>query len=856
MAKNRLTMHPNPQTPPMSSSHTHTIGLTMGPLVADDDEDNDICPVCDGECTCDNRPVSLITHSTNHFNSPSTSAHPSPISVSSKPDLPSLKIKLTVPPSMLGKRRAHPSSSNKLKHIGETTYVVEAGGDVPPSPFSPIASGSHVHSVKRKGRPPKPTPAACGVAVRPARAGGTLPSITASPTSHLIRRNPTLLGKQKYKPTAPRLPAKLKGKGTTVKKAASKRRRLVSSSESSDLSDEDDEFGFDDDTQSGQFPTFVSASIMSSTSSNESDAASLSLSGFDSDSSIEAEEENYIVQEEGRAHDKARIRRELLGDEGQKKRDPHNDWVIRPRKQSVGPEEAEMEVDSDATEDEDEDEEEDDEDDEEEETDGRGTGAGYVGVATGWSDDEESSFDADLFFANLSDSGDSDASSMSDDDGAGDDGDQSDLDAASYGSASITSLPPRIREDLPFEVMEGWDGQIGVLEMDFEVNAAQFVAETSVPPSQESDVEMSTSEPDEGGYEEDGDGGEGDTTDEELVGEDELPNERAMRLFALPFSISAINPMSTMSPTVSPGPRSRRPFGSQGHPNSPKPADILAGKVFWDSDDHEEFEDSHSKSTSRGGVPRTGKFECVHEIRKAIIDDSHKDIPSPHPRFHGRGKVVSRMGRRDSVNSVFCTHNSSSRTSSISASVRSPFQFDDIVPTSPDMPPAEPIGLDDVLEASFLDPDPFDQQGSTILTASDGESHTPSENPNRWDHIPVSAFRQTQESGSLTDTTAPGWVSDSPVRNTDYESMMKSSLSAYYGPIKPPSHPNATRIWVLLSLPSSCPFATRKNYGSSHHPHQNHHHHFHQHHPNSKTRSSSSSQRSNFFGSSVPPLNI
>lgn len=428
--------------------------------------------------------------------------------------------------------------------------------------------------------------------------------------------------------------------------AAKKRRRTVTSESSDDMSDLRNPYDPDDgeDAESVQFPTFLSASALSSMSSDDSS----SLSDFDTDSSIEAEEETFILSE---VREKTRFRRELLGEDVQR-RDAHNDWIIKPRKKSVGLSDAEMDVDSDATEDEDEEQQgEEMDEEEEEETDGRGTGAGYVGLATGWSEDDESSFDADLFFANLSGS-DCDSSA----EGGGDDGDQSDASSQDSMEADLLHMREEL-ENLPFEVTEGWDGQLvftnglsdsqGIVDIDFEVNASQFVVETaSPPPSQDSDVEMST---DDGGYEEDGGEGEGDTTDEELVGEDDLPNERAMRLFHLPFSVSAINPLSTVSPSVSPGPRHRVPFATQTSLDSPKPADILAGKVFWDSDEHDDFDDGgrsrcDSLSSSKGNGPRKGAFSPVQETRQAIIDDTHTDIPSPHPRFSGRGR-----GRRVNV---------------------------------------------------------------------------------------------------------------------------------------------------------------------------------------------------------------
>ncbi|KAG6919528.1 hypothetical protein DXG01_005118 [Tephrocybe rancida] len=803
-----------------------------------------------------------------------------------KPLLPSLKIKLTVPQGMLGKRRT--SSIN----LPETTSVAENDGDVFSAPYVPQPSTSQQQlpiQPKRRGRPPKSVVAARQHPVKstpdaPNHAASALQSHPSQPTK------PT---KQK-KPSA-RPPAPLKAKPIVKKSstAAAKRRRVVSSdssSSSSDLSDVDHlcTFADDDDNQSIQFPTFVSASAMSSRASS-SDGDSSDLSSFDdSDSSIEAEEEKFIMSEmQGRA----RVRRELLGDEAPKKRDPHNAWVIRPRKKSVGPSDVEMDVDTDATEDEDDDDEEAAELDEEE-TDEKSTGAGYVGVATGWSEDEdESSFDADLFFANLSDSEDRDASRSSD--GEGDDGDHSDMESMEASIMSLTSMPPE------FEVLEGWDGQIvftnglmegqGMLDMDFEASAASL-AETSPSPTQDSDVEMS--DVDDGGYEEDADEGDGETTDEELVGEDDLPNERAMRLFNTPFSVSAINPMSTMSPTVSPGPRDRRPYARSI--DSPKPADILSGKIFWDSDDHDEYEESTTKSlsqvSSNGQGPRCGQFAPARETRQAIIDDHHKDIPSPHPRFRRRWPSFSHF---KSVEHLLQQHLASQQQPTLPCSP-SPFHLvtpnaDKTITMSPEMANAELVDLNDVLEASFLDPEPpSDSQN----TSTDTESRRQLKSFNRWDVISVGAFRQSRETDS-------GWGSDTtPGNKTDYGSMMKSSpLSTMLWQNKAANHTSQRRsrkMSVVISpvilpvrdrdgdrTPTNPPpqrdqrrddynyshksrkelrrekKMKRKSYGALHHPNQRHqHHNHHQHHPNLKTRGTSSSQRTNFFSSSVPPLNL
>lgn len=673
-------VHSKLQTPAMSPSHPHTVSVAaVNPLLMYDDEDNDICPVCDGECTCDNRPRSFST--TNNRNGSlqsiaSTSTY-KPASPAPAPAVPSLKIKFTVPPSMLGKRRASSFTTKKYRSAEETTYAGgnEKDSSLPPPGKShilpPSSPSSQDLSVpKRRGRPPKAVLAARdlkGIAAAHATTTSAGPSYQSQPSRSYKRKDP--LSKPKTKAIATRRLPKHKVKCTIVKKSAAKKRRVVSSDSSSDLSDVPPNFGYgeddDDDAQSVQFPTFVPASAMSaSTSSNDSDMAS--SSGFDTDSSIEAEEENFILAEESRAREKARVRRELLGDEsGQKRRDPHNNWVIRPRKQSVGPSDAEMDVDSDATEDEEEDEEEEAAEADEEEPDDRAPGEGYAGVATGWSEDEESSFDADLFFANLSDTSGEDGTSSSDDD----DVNQSDMDTLTLSEATMASLIPHLRqelENLPFEVTEGWDGQIvftnglrdgqGILDLDFEVNAAaQLAAETSASPSQESDMDMTT----DGEDEDEGDEafGDGETTDEELVGEDQLPNERAMKLYNPITSVSAINPMSTMSPTVSPGPWNRRRFGSPIHRDSPKPADILAGKVFWDeSDEPEDGEDSPYQTGSVGSLPRP-PLNTLIEVepgeknpQRRVVIDGTKPTPCPYPRSkHGRGRSISRLGRFDDV---------------------------------------------------------------------------------------------------------------------------------------------------------------------------------------------------------------
>ncbi|TFK74903.1 hypothetical protein BDN72DRAFT_892605 [Pluteus cervinus] len=838
----------------------------------DDDDDNHICPVCDGECTCPTqRP-------------PPRSAPLRPASPASlKPKLPSLKIKLTVPPNMLLKRSAPiatPASRSAPSPL-TSAYVPSPILHKPPKPSQ--------SAPKRRGRPPK---SAGRITTRTA-GGAEPPAVTPPSMSRLVTRRRPASSPHKTRSSVSRLASKFNPKPPISRRPPVKRKRTFSPESDPDSSSSE----FSDHDQDTQFPTFVSASAISS---NDTDccSSSSSSSDFDSDSSIEAEEEQFILSEENRTHDKARVRRELLGDDDPRRRKYHNDWVIRPRKKSVAGSDVDMDGESDQTEDDaeaeqDDDDEPDDEDDEE--TDGRATDIAYAALIDG-----ESSLDADLFFANLSDSGESTSSSISpSNDEGGEDGDQSDLDGLSSEVTASGYLPPP-PENLPFEVTEGWDGRIvftnglrdgqGIIDLDFEVNATRFVSHASSgSSSQETDVEMSVAtEPDEEGYEQDEDGGEGDTTDEELVGDDDLPNDRAMRLVHFPFGVSAINPMSTMSPTVSPSPRDRRPF------DSPNPSDILAGKPFcldFDGPDYPPTTPVKQVRSSRGCFPRPGVFTSAEKTRQVIIDDTHNNIPSPHPRFPGRGRSISRLGRHNVLENLLRRHLNPSTLSTASSPSLQLISQSDIGTASPELAPAVPIDLDDVLEVSFLDPDPFESPAP--IPASDVTDEDPTHDVDmaRWDEPSGSAFRQNS---SITDDT-PAWASDTlatPSTHTDYGKLMKAS------PLSPMLWQNKAKRRnrgrknknpmaispVLLPVNDDCTLMTspsipiknqqkehqktrkeirrerklkRKSYNPIQHRSQPHNYHQHQHHPNMKSRSTAAVQRSSFNSpSSVPTLNI
>ncbi|OAX41374.1 hypothetical protein K503DRAFT_685572 [Rhizopogon vinicolor AM-OR11-026] len=713
-----------------------------------------------------------------------------------------------------------------------------------------------------------------------------------------------------------RPPQKSQAQGTIAKKVSGKKKKqaFFSDARASDHADQSTDDS-DDDAESGNFPTFVAASDLSPSSASDSSDSCSDSSSFDSDSSLEAEEESYILAEQ-RRHDKARVRRELLGDDSHRHNDVHNNnWVIRPRKKSVGLSDVDMDGDSDdLTEEEEDDAEEDmDDDEEDEETDGQAPSVIYTGLATGWSEDEESSFDADIFFANLSDTN-TDESSSEDDPV-----DPQDVQADDAMASSISSL----QRSTDLEMTEGWDGQIvftngcddgqGVLDLAFEATAAQLLASDTASISQDSDVEMGMEMggDDEGDYEEVDSvicTSDGETTEEELVDANGLPTSRAMRLFRWPTSVSSINPLSTVSPAVSPAPRNRR--STTSHPrDSPRPADILARKVFCDESDHSQPDSGGEGSApspirrmSRGGIPIMGQFEQVSDVKQkaAILTGSNKDIPSPFPRLaHRRRRIGSSSG------GSFSSMDIRDRTSRLtiftpSSTMPPPSPSDDpSSQTTPEPSPAESIELDDVLESSYLDYEPEMPLEPSTASEGDFQRHL-----SRWDRVPVGTFRLTRESAASSNDipSSPGWTSEPPkTASSDvmsYSNVMKSSplstilwhdkgssakatpcksravlISPVILPVRdgdrtptrvphnhdqPPPNEHQPPHKTRKESRREMKMMKRKTHGPVHHQHYHHQYHHHSHHPNMKSRSTGSVQRTNFFSSptSVPPLNI
>lgn len=934
----------------MSPSLIHSAGAAVNCLSPDDEDDSDICPVCDGDCTCDNKPRpppapiagnGLARHVVASSVSSTPTAHVS--------GMPSLKIKFTVPASMQNRARLLASQTKKSRADGASSSNITGSGATStlgqaqhPASSSTVGHGHYTSqdstNHKRKGRPSMGIvdardPFRTAAADRQIRGNEatTLPQSqshlpSSSPRAHKPgalkgpRSNIRSAKQPRSNLKSSRPPQKSTAQGTIPKKVSGskkkKKQALLSDGSTSDQST--DNLDGDDDTESGQFPTFVAASDLSPSSASDSSDSGGESSSFDSDSSLEAEEENYILAEQ-RRHDKARVRRELLGDDSHRRKDAHNNnWVIRPRKKSVGLSDVDMDGDSDdLTEGEDEDEDEDmcDEEDDEE-TDGQAPSVIYTGLATGWSDDEESNFDADIFFANLSDTNTDDSSSEDEP------GDPQDAQADDAMASSISSL----QRSTDLEMTEGWDGQIvftngcddgqGVLDLAFEATAAQLLASDTASISQDSDVDMGA-EIGIGGGDDDDEvdsvicTSDGETTEEELVDASGLPTSRAMRLFRWPTTVSSINPLSTVSPTVSPAPHNRRSTTSH-HRDSPRPADILARKVFCDDSDHSQADSGEGSAPSpirrmtRGGVPIMGHFEHAGDDTKktAILTGSNKDVPSPFPRLaHRHRRIDSSSG--GSFSSMMDVRGRTSRLTIFtpSSALPPPSSSDEpSLQTTPEPSVAEPIELDDVLDSSYLDSEPEMSLGTG--TGSEGELHRHLQSLSRWDRVPVGTFRFTRESAASSNDipSSPGWASEPPNTTSSdvlaYSNVMKSSplstmlwhdkglavkatprknravvISPVLLPVRDgdrtpthvphnhdqPSHndqqpPHKTRKESRREMK----MLKRKTHGPIHHHHYHHQYHHHNHHPNMKSRSTGSVQRTNFFSSpsSVPPLNI
>ncbi|KAI0372781.1 hypothetical protein BV20DRAFT_963849 [Pilatotrama ljubarskyi] len=880
-------------------------------ILDNDDLDlDDICPVCESECTCPKKsaptPASTATEpsaSSTPSSAPSSSNH-RPAHAGKNP----LKIKLS-----LAKARKPPPTHNP-----SASARFGSGTDVAPSSSSRPANNAPsagAPAPKRRGRPPKALAAAKYNAKKKAtqddmeyRARGTTGSTA---------------GRKGYQPSGP-----------------------IASTSNADLSD----------STLSDYPTFVPAASESThSSSSESDDSEIESSTDD--------ESMYLVRNDDSRHSTKLLPSHV----GQRRRDrgSSNKWEIRPRKKSVGVGEEDEESSADSGDDsEDSSEDGDDEDDEEEDADAEADveGGGLceaeadlddeeeetrscIGITfpgNGWSDDEESSFDADLFFANLDGSSDSGASSP-EEHYADLRGFTSDVDLSGSFSADeedallLMDLDDSVqlrRTDGEFEIgveldnlSFGWDGQL--LFTNSRLPDGLGLSFGMSGPDEDADM-FSGSGSDATDCEDCDDSGtgtvvlqesEGDTTEDELVDSDGLPNSRAMMLFRWPSSVSAINPLSTVNPLADPPPDASpstrialASISSQRRSPPPTPADILAGKIsFDDLEDIEMDEKKYSPPVSRRrGVPVMGEFavEAVGMPQQAAIVGPGREVPSFYPRPVRVSRPVELQQQEAPVEDAFMSslHPPMSTESSDEAAQGLSQQS-----YTSDLSSTEAIELDDVLDSSLLDSSPSTQDCDTDVPDPHSQSspikRSHIQSLSRWDRIPMATFRRTRE--TATASGVDGAASDTGLGALQYRgigTLIGGAMPLFTPPLDKMSRASArkrksrhsqshatsptlsARDGLLGSpFPSAAvgsgsgsaqnqqqghankskkelkkekammkrKLVTKSSQYRYQQPHRTHHHHHHL--PNHKTRATSSVQRSNFFagsGSSIPSLTI
>jgi len=660
----------------MSSPHSHTQTTPIN-----QDDEGDICPICESECTCDNNKLSIAPQKHGL--------------------LPSLKVKVAASSSSNSK----PSGSNKRIRSEPSTSTSTNSRLPQTGQFSVSDPRLQSHLLdptipKRRGRPPKVVVAAR--AALAAAAANSSPERIAGPSTLPQRPKAKFLKKI----AKPRPKSKFRGTNT-IKTSLARRKRKADDSyhpkglvrrrplvEDPDDSDDDDEDNLlledDDDVEPPaplDLPTFISASSSSSESSTLSSLSSSEDSGSE-DMEMELEEEQNIKDSEGEREkkarkDKARVRRELLGDNDprQNGRSHHhnNRWDIKPRKRSVSGSDDEADVDvgaesGDTTESEDEDQDAAVADDEDEpgavevDRDGRRKlGVSFAGVVTGWSDGEDSNYDADLFFANLdssnSDSGSNAAAEMSSMDADGEDGEQDSADEIAEAMTLVAAAG----------LYDGWEGPIVFAARDVDVEmdlspspkpSRRRRMSSSILTTDNEQVGQRPTNPTVGGDEDhpfeddeiDLAESDGETTEEELIGGDGRPNARAMMLFKWPVSVGAVDPMNTLTP------------GRRGNGHAPQRS--------MPQHEPEDLDDSSDKSldgikTPNGrkpGAPRTpcgpvvGTFQLTPQsmepMNTAVITGHQPVLPSPYPRsrrFFSSGEGIGhRVCIRDPWRIIRC----------------------------------------------------------------------------------------------------------------------------------------------------------------------------------------------------------
>ncbi|EJD48015.1 hypothetical protein AURDEDRAFT_113266 [Auricularia subglabra TFB-10046 SS5] len=537
-----------------------------------------------------------------------------------------------------------------------------------------------------------------------------------------------------------------------------------------------------DDASDAYYPTFVSAvssteddddddndpqDAMQQDAGNASDESS-ELTDPD-DFSVQAEEERFIIAEE-----KARVRRELMGDGGSSPTARKKfDWQLIPRKGSTAGSSAgagavdETDSDSDSSEDEQADEDEEPEDDAEPDGHGRGRTASVALSADRYWSSSEDDFDAAVFFASL----DSDAENGCAG-GARSDGGDSTSTASELGmqtlqqqaglvvaSASSEHLPI-VTQDMHGLLVFG-DAKDPTLDMAFDIPSVPPTAQQSPNPhaddSTESDGDDAMDVDDDAGNETDDDGELGLESDGETT--DDMCDEELMVRAPTPPS-AGVNPLSTLhTPATVPESNDKRSRKQQLKDaalarlqQSPKPADILqrkrAASIARSMSSNGATSPSIASSSRIVKMPSMGRFDTPSSLKVVIIDGTTKDIPSPFARRLRRERVnrvrFPKLRRQQSPSPLLSGGEVSedSLYSYLHAGPSTSHQF---------------IELHDVLDTAILEDDEEEQpepEPSSQHLVSASESDAPgsandARSLSRWDRIPMNTFRKTRADVSM-----------------------------------------------------------------------------------------------------------
>jgi hypothetical protein len=603
--------------------------------VMQNDDDDDICPVCESDCTCN---ATLAPQQ--QLPQPPQTTQP-------------LKIRLTLPPKLF----------SSLQNQKQTTSVAALDGG--------LAASANTDAI-----PPLPLPKKRG---RPTKLEAEARRLAALRAAEHDNQQQRLTRPRTSRHAGPHIKSSIK-KRQQVKTERRKSKKIVYPTSSTDSETE---------PRTSSFATFSSsfASTSKAAGLESDDSSSLSsLPDPGDESSLEAEEERYVIKQH---EERMRMRQERQGGESENRRTSRNSWEQRAHARSASSglgDRMDEDTDSDSDSEVEGEEEDGDADEEADEADGEGEMDDEEMFATRASvyesDDEEG--DADLFFASLSDSD----SSINGFDQvfeapADDDSDDTPVESvvpvdrldplALFGHLSKGDLAAVFvkESESHYPFIDSGGFAMGMLDIDFELSVVAqqqrqssqtgMFATDGIVVDDDEEMWIPTEEDEE---EEQSDCG--DTTDEDLVSMRGIHTPGGIVLFRVPTPpVSAIDPLSTLSPICK-----RKKSSAKKHKqftkskmsmtHAPKPHDILNKTTSIAHIPTEESPTADDTASVDGASsiswvlkqPVMGQFEKCDPTRQHIIinGENTESIPSPIGQVTRlrRGSGSSR-GRKRSI---------------------------------------------------------------------------------------------------------------------------------------------------------------------------------------------------------------